>query len=139
MIRDAVALGRQAYIVYPLVNESDKVELKAAVIEAETLRADTFKGLRVGLLHGQMKAPEKEAVMRQFRDGALDILIATSIIEVGIDVPNATVIAVQHAERFGLATLHQLRGAWKPRRARVAVRADRRKRRRRERGSAWRS
>jgi len=109
-IREAIAQGRQAYIVYPLVNESDKVEMKAAVIEAERLAKEIFKDCRVGLLHGQLKASEKEAVMRRFRDHGIDILIATSIIEVGIDVPNATVIAVQHAERFGLATLHQLRG-----------------------------
>lgn len=109
-IRDAIAQGRQAYMIYPLVNESDKVELKAAVVEAERLRAELFKDCRVGLLHGQMKAAEKEAVMRDFRAHTLDLLIATSIIEVGIDVPNATVIAIQHAERFGLATLHQLRG-----------------------------
>jgi ATP-dependent DNA helicase RecG len=109
-ILEAVKEGRQAYLVYPLVNESDKVELKAAVREAEELRTDIFKNCRVGLLHGQMKAAEKEAVMRLFRDHELDILIATTIIEVGIDVPNATIMAIQHAERFGLATLHQLRG-----------------------------
>ena len=109
-IREAVKQGRQAYLVYPLVNESDKVELKAAVHQAEALRLGVFKNYRVGLLHGQMKAAEKEAVMRLFRDHELDILIATTIIEVGIDVPNATIMAIQHAERFGLATLHQLRG-----------------------------
>jgi ATP-dependent DNA helicase RecG len=92
------------------VEESDKVELKATVQEAETLSKTVFRHLRVGVLHGQMKTAEKETIMEKFRKGELDLLIATSIIEVGIDVPNATVMAIQHAERFGLATLHQLRG-----------------------------
>lgn len=109
-ILQAVSQGHQAYVVFPLVIESDKVELKAAVQEATTLRRSVFNHQRVGLLHGQMPAKEKEIIMRQFRQGELDILIATSIIEVGIDVPNATVMAIQHAERFGLSTLHQLRG-----------------------------
>lgn len=106
----SVRAGRQAYVVYPLVSESDKVELKAAVQEATRLTDTVFTGFRVGLLHGQLKARDKEFVMEAFRKGDVQILIATSIIEVGIDVPNATVMLIQHAERFGLATLHQLRG-----------------------------
>lgn len=109
-IRDAVARGEQAYVVYPLVEESDKVELKAAVQEAEILKETAFRNLRVGVLHGQLPSAEKDAIMEGFRQKRLDILVATSVIEVGIDVPNATVMAIQHAERFGLSTLHQLRG-----------------------------
>jgi len=109
-IRAAVRAGRQAYIVYPLVEESEKVDLKAVVQEAERLRETSLKGIRVGILHGQLKGKEKESVMELFRQGKLDVLVATSIIEVGIHVPNATVMVIEHAERFGLATLHQLRG-----------------------------
>ncbi len=109
VLREA-AQGRQAYLVYPLVEESDKVELKAAVQEAQLLQSTTFKSQRVGILHGQMKSAEKEAMMTAFRRGDIHILIATSIIEVGIDVANATTIVIHHAERFGLSTLHQLRG-----------------------------
>jgi ATP-dependent DNA helicase RecG len=109
-VRQAVSRGQQAYVVYPLVSESDKLELKAAVQEATLLQQTTFKDLRVGVLHGQLAALEKETVMEQFRRGKIDVLIATTIIEVGIDVPNATVMMIQHAERFGLSTLHQLRG-----------------------------
>ncbi len=109
-IRSAVAQGRQAYVVFPLVSESDKLELKAAVQEAGVLQRTAFKDLRVGVLHGQMAAKDKESMMVKFRRGDIDVLIATSIIEVGIDVPNATIMAIQHAERFGLSTLHQLRG-----------------------------
>lgn len=105
-----VKKGRQAFIVYPLVEESDKLELKAAVKEAETLAASVFKDFRIGLLHGQLPAKEKEKVMMDFRDRKFDILIATTVIEVGIDIPNATVMVIEHSERFGLATLHQLRG-----------------------------
>jgi ATP-dependent DNA helicase RecG len=109
-IREEIRKGHQAYIVYPLVEESDKLELKAAVQEAEILQKTIFPDLRVGVLHGQLSSREKDAVMEAFRARQLDVLMATSIIEVGIDVPNATVIAIQHAERFGLSTLHQLRG-----------------------------
>jgi ATP-dependent DNA helicase RecG len=109
-IQKEIAKGRQAYMVFPLVEESDKVALKATVQEAETLSKTVFRNLRVGVLHGQMRAPEKEEVMEKFRKGELDLLMATSIIEVGIDVPNATAIVIHHAEHFGLATLHQLRG-----------------------------
>lgn len=110
MVREEVKNGRQAFIVYPLVEESDNVELKAAVQEAEALSMGVFAHERVGLLHGRMKREEKDAVMTAFRDGKFDILISTTVIEVGIDVPNATLMVIEHADRFGLATLHQLRG-----------------------------
>lgn len=109
-IRLAVASKKQAYLVYPLVKESEKLDLKAVVEETERLKQTLLKGLRIGILHGQLKAKEKEAVMEQFRAGKIDVLVATTIIEVGIHVANATVMAIVHAERFGLATLHQLRG-----------------------------
>ncbi len=109
-VREAVELGRQVYLVYPLVSESDKIELKAAIQEAMLLKTTVLSGLQVGLIHGQMKSGEKDAMMERFRAGQIRVLIATSIIEVGIDVPNATLIVIQHAERFGLSTLHQLRG-----------------------------
>ncbi len=103
--------GRQAYIVYPLVEESEKLEeVKAATSMAEHIQKDVFPNLRVGLLHGQMKSIEKQEVMTLFKAGELDILVATTVIEVGIDVPNATIMVIEHAERFGLAQLHQLRG-----------------------------
>ncbi len=109
-IRDEVAKGRQAYIVYPLVEESEKVDLKAATAEYKKLAADVFGDLRVGLLHGQLGSDEKDATMRSFAAGEIDILVATTVIEVGIDVANASVMVVEHAERFGLSQLHQLRG-----------------------------
>ena len=103
--------GRQAYIVYPLVEESEKLEeLKAATSMAEHIQKDVFPNLRVGLLHGQMKSVEKQEVMTLFKARKLDILVATTVIEVGIDVPNATIMVIENAERFGLAQLHQLRG-----------------------------
>ncbi|MGM9999110.1 MAG: ATP-dependent DNA helicase RecG [Candidatus Bruticola sp.] len=102
--------GRQAYIVCPLINESDKLEASAAVQEAERLKEGIFKKYRVGLLHGRLKAAEKENVMELFRTGNLDILISTTVIEVGVDVANAAVILIQDANRFGMAQLHQLRG-----------------------------
>jgi ATP-dependent DNA helicase RecG len=109
-IQKEASQGRQSYMVFPLVEESDKVELKATVQEADRLSKTVFRNLRVGVLHGQMKNAEKDATMEKFRQGGFDLLMATSIIEVGIDVPNATLMVIQHAERFGLATLHQLRG-----------------------------
>ncbi len=108
-VRKQVAAGRQAYIVYPVIDES-KRELKAATQEYQRLSKDAFKGLRVGLLHGRLKGEEKEAVMRDFNAGRLQILVATSVVEVGVDVPNATVMVIEHSERFGLAQIHQLRG-----------------------------
>jgi ATP-dependent DNA helicase RecG len=109
-VAEQVAAGRQAFIVYPLVAESEKVDLRAATAEYERLSIDVFPALRLGLVHGQLSAEEKESVMQRFVGGELDILVATSVIEVGIDVPNATVMVVEHAERFGLSQLHQLRG-----------------------------
>ncbi len=102
--------GRQAYIVYPLVEESEKVDLRAVLEGAEQLQAEEFQSYRIGVLHGKMKTEEKEAVMAAFKSGNVDILVATTVIEVGVDVPNASVMLVEHAERFGLAQLHQLRG-----------------------------
>ncbi|HEX6937783.1 MAG TPA: ATP-dependent DNA helicase RecG [Longimicrobiales bacterium] len=109
-IRAQVAAGRQAYIVYPLVEESEKLELRAATAEFERLQTEVFPELRLGLIHGQMPGDEKDATMRAFVAGQLDILVSTTVIEVGIDVPNATVMVIEHAERFGLSQLHQLRG-----------------------------
>ncbi len=103
--------GRQAYIVYPLVEESEKLEeLKAATKMAEHIQEEVFPNLRIGLLHGQLKSVEKQNVMAQFNAKEVDILVATTVIEVGIDVPNATIMVIENAERFGLAQLHQLRG-----------------------------
>lgn len=108
-VRREVARGRQAYVVYPVVEES-KAELKAATAEFERLSKKEFPKLKVGLLHGRMRSEEKDAVMDAFRRGAIHVLVATTVIEVGVDVPNATLMVVEHAERFGLAQLHQLRG-----------------------------
>lgn len=110
LIRDEVRSGRQAYLICPLVEESEKTELKAATQVADHLAEDIFPDLRVGLLHGRLRPEEKEAVMQAFKARELDILVATTVIEVGIDVPNATVMVVEHADRFGLSQLHQLRG-----------------------------
>jgi ATP-dependent DNA helicase RecG len=109
-VRAEVGDGRQAYVVCPLVEGSDKLEARAATEELERLRAEDLAGLRLGLLHGQMPAADKEAAMRAFRDRELDVLVATTVIEVGVDVPNATVMVIEDADRFGLLQLHQLRG-----------------------------
>jgi ATP-dependent DNA helicase RecG len=109
IIREEVARGRQAYVVYPLVEASEKVDLRAATAMAAEL-AQVFPECRVALLHGRMKSDEKDAVMRGFVEGTVAVLVATSVVEVGVDVPNATVMVVEHAERFGLSQLHQLRG-----------------------------
>jgi ATP-dependent DNA helicase RecG len=109
-VREQVAAGRQAYIVYPLVDESEKVDLRSATAEYERLAADVFADLRMGLLHGQLTGDEKDTTMRAFAAGEINILVATTVIEVGIDVPNASVMIVEHAEGFGLSQLHQLRG-----------------------------
>jgi len=110
-IQKQIKEGRQAFIVYPLVEESEKLEdIKAATEMSEYFQDEVFPHLEVGLLHGRMRSDEKEEVMRQFKDKEIDILVSTTVIEVGIDVPNATVILIEHAERFGLAQLHQLRG-----------------------------
>ena len=108
-IRSECAAGRQVYVIYPVIDESERADLKAATTMAEKL-AKTFAEFRVGLVHGRMKADERDATMRDFRDNAVNILVATTVIEVGIDVANATVMLIEHAERFGLAQLHQLRG-----------------------------
>ncbi len=109
-IRGQVEKGHQAFIICPLVEESEKTEAKAAVEEYERLHKEVFPDLRLGLLHGRMKSQDKEAMMTAFRDGQLDILVSTAVVEVGIDVPNATVMLVEGANRFGLAQLHQFRG-----------------------------
>ena len=108
-IRSECAAGRQAYVIYPVIDESERADLKAATTMAAAL-ARAFPELRVGLVHGRQKPDERDGAMRAFRDGAIHVLVATSVIEVGIDVPNATVMLIEHAERFGLAQLHQLRG-----------------------------
>jgi ATP-dependent DNA helicase RecG len=105
-----VAKGRQAYIVYPVIEESEKLDLKAATTMYDALRAGLFAHRRVALLHGRVPSEERDAIMRRFRDAELDVLVATTVIEVGIDVPNATLMVVEHPERFGLSQLHQLRG-----------------------------
>lgn len=110
MIRSEVAKGHQAYVIYPLVEETEKSDLKAAAQMAEHLDTEIFPDLRVGLLHGRMTPEEKESVMTAFKARELDMLVSTTVIEVGIDVPNATMMVIEHAERFGLSQLHQLRG-----------------------------
>ena len=109
-VREQVAEGRQAYVVCPLIDESEKLEVASAHETYERLVHDDLKGLRVGLLHGRMPSAEKESVMDSFRRGELDVLVATTVIEVGVDVPNATVMVILDADRFGIAQLHQLRG-----------------------------
>jgi ATP-dependent DNA helicase RecG len=109
-LRDEVEAGHQAYVVCPLVDEKGAIEAKAATVEFERLQAEELAGLRLGLLHGQLPAKEKEPVMAAFRAGLIDVLVATTVIEVGVDVPNATVMIVEDADRFGLSQLHQLRG-----------------------------
>jgi ATP-dependent DNA helicase RecG len=102
--------GRQVYVVYPLVEESEKMDLRDATRRYEYLRDKVFPKFSVGLLHGRMKPEEKDEVMRRFVSGEIQILVSTTVIEVGVDVPNASVMVIEHAERFGLSQLHQLRG-----------------------------
>jgi ATP-dependent DNA helicase RecG len=109
-VRKQIAAGHQAYVVYPVIEENEERELKAAQQMHRQLREKIFPELHVGLLHGRLDADEKERVMREFQQGKIEILVATTVIEVGVDVPNATVMVIEHADRFGLAQLHQLRG-----------------------------
>ena len=109
-VRKQVAEGRQAFIIYPLIDESEAVDARAATEDYQWLASDVFPDLRLGLLHGRMTGRDKDRVMRQFRDGELDILASTAVVEVGIDVPNATVMLIEGADRFGLSQLHQFRG-----------------------------
>lgn len=108
-IHEQVKKGRQAYVVYPLVEESEKIDLKDAVSSFEKWKVD-LPGIKIGLLHGRMKSDEKDEIMNQFRRNEIQVLISTTVIEVGVDVPNATMMIIEHAERFGLSQLHQLRG-----------------------------
>ena len=109
-LRRHLEAGRQAYVVCPLVSESVAIEARAAEQEAERLRRAELRGLRVGCMHGKLPPAERRELMARFKDGGLDVLVATTVIEVGVDVPNATIMIVQEADRFGLAQLHQLRG-----------------------------
>ncbi len=109
-VREEVAAGHRAFVICPLVEDSERVEARSAVEEADRLATDELAGLRVGLLHGQLRPAEKQAAMGAFRRGDLDVLVATTVVEVGVDVPEATVIVVESADRFGIAQLHQLRG-----------------------------
>lgn len=109
-IREQLKTGRQAYVVYPIIEESEKLDLRNATEMYEHLRAEVYPEYKSGLLHGKMKPAEKEEVMRGFTANETQILVATTVIEVGVDVPNASVMLIEHAERFGLSQLHQLRG-----------------------------
>ena len=110
LIRRELEAGRQAYIIYPLVEESEKIDLKSATEMADHLQAEVFPAYRVALLHGRMKQDAKDHVMHAFAAGRIEVLVSTTVVEVGVDVPNASVMVVEHAERFGLSQLHQLRG-----------------------------
>src|SRR5262249_40700936 len=109
-VRQLVQAGRQVYFLCPLVEESDKLQARAATEMAEHLQNEVFSDLRVGLIHGQMPSYQKDEMMERFREGDIDILVATVVIEVGVDVPNACCMVIEDAERFGLSQLHQLRG-----------------------------
>ena len=109
-VRDQVETGRQAFVICPLIEESDSIEAKAATEEFDRLSSEVFPDLKLGLLHGKLTAKSKETVMSQFDAGELDILISTPVVEVGIDIPNASVMMIEAADRFGLAQLHQFRG-----------------------------
>jgi ATP-dependent DNA helicase RecG len=109
-LKDEIARGRQAYVVYPLIEESEKLDLKAATESHKHLQGEIFPELTVGLIHGRLPSDEKDSIMGRFKAGEINILVSTTVIEVGIDVPNASVMVIEHAERFGLSQLHQLRG-----------------------------
>nr|MDJ0681620.1 ATP-dependent DNA helicase RecG [Xenococcaceae cyanobacterium MO_167.B52] len=110
LIRREIVQGRQAYIIFPLVEESEKLDLRAAVEEHKRLSETVFPEFKIGLLHGRMSSTEKDAALTAFRDNETQIIVSTTVIEVGVDVPNATVMVIEHGERFGLSQLHQLRG-----------------------------
>jgi ATP-dependent DNA helicase RecG len=110
VVRKQAAAGHQTYVVYPVIEENEERELKAAIQMYNKLRREILADLRIGLLHGRLDAEEKDAVMRRFQKGEADVLVSTTVIEVGVDVPNASVMVIEHAEMFGLAQLHQLRG-----------------------------
>lgn len=110
LIQSEIEAGRQAYVVYPLIEESETLSAKAATIEAERLQNEVFPQFKIGLLHGKLKNDEKEQVMKDFKNKKYDILVSTTVVEVGVDVPNSTVMLIENAERFGLSQLHQLRG-----------------------------
>jgi len=110
LVKDWLGKGQQAYIVYPIIEESEKLDLKAAEVMYEHFKKQEFKDFKVGLLHGRMKKEESESIMRQFKANKIQILVATTVLEVGVDVPSAGVMVIEHAERFGLSQMHQLRG-----------------------------
>jgi ATP-dependent DNA helicase RecG len=110
LIREQLEAGRQAYVIYPLVEESEKIDLKSATEMADHLQTEVFPAYTVALLHGRLKQDVKDRVMHAFARGEIHILVSTTVVEVGVDVPNASVMVVEHAERFGLSQLHQLRG-----------------------------
>lgn len=110
LISKQISEGHQAFIIYPLIQQNEEIDLKAAIEESERLQKEIFPKIKIGLLHGKMKADEKETVMTQFRNDELQILVSTSVIEIGVDIPNATVMLIEGADRFGLAQLHQFRG-----------------------------
>ena len=110
LMRQVLRQGQQVYVVYPVIEESEKTDLRAATAMAEQLQREVFQEFQVGLLHGRLKSNEKEQIMRAFSSGNLQVLVSTTVIEVGVDVPNASLMLVEHAERFGLAQMHQLRG-----------------------------
>ena len=109
-IREEIDKGRQVYMVYPLIEDSDKIDLKSAQSTFDDLKKNDLKGYRLALLHGKMKNGEKDTIMEAFQKGDIDVLVSTTVIEVGINVPNSSIMVIEHAERFGLAQLHQLRG-----------------------------
>jgi ATP-dependent DNA helicase RecG len=110
MFRREIALGRQIYVVLPLVDESEKLDLKSAIVTHQDLQTNVFPEYQVGLLHGKLTSAEKDAAITAFRNNETHILVSTTVVEVGVDVPNASVMLIEHAERFGLSQLHQLRG-----------------------------
>jgi ATP-dependent DNA helicase RecG len=110
LVREEVGRGRQAFVVCAAIDEGNRLEVRAAEKEAERLQTEVFTDLRIALLHGRMRPAEKDRIMEGFRHGEADLLISTTVIEVGVDIPNATLMLVENAERFGLAQLHQLRG-----------------------------